>query len=470
MFAQFRWQLVLTYVIIILLTLSLVTFYIIHESKKYNVEQKQMEILTQANVLSGYVSNYDNNQGISLFDMLDEQGNLGEETRIILLDTDGVVLFDSDGTASKLEGKSLMDPLVLNAIDGTSASSNRTESDGAVIVSAAAPVTVQGQVTGVVYVEAACNDISEYMEHLRTSLIAIAILVSLLVGLLSFFFAGLILRPITALTHKLKDITESDEPPALDVHSGGEVGELVNAFNIMTDRIHEQEAKRQEFVSNASHELKTPLSAIRLISDSILSAPDASREMIDDFLGDMNNEVDRLTRIINKLLDLTKMDNQRTEEEHTFELTNINEIVLSIAKSLYPLAEKKNIHFTCEVQGDIYILLDKDRIWESIYNIADNSIKYTPEGGEVSLSLTKDETNAIITIQDNGIGIAPEEQHMIFDRFYRVDKARARDTGGTGLGLAIALSGVELHGGNIEVESEEGQGSLFRIILPIITT
>ena len=455
---------VLTYVIIILLSLSLITFYVIRVSRKYNVNQKELEILTQANILSSYVSNNGAEKGISLF------GRLGDESRILLLDKGGTVTFDTNEGSSRIKGKTFMHPLVLGAYNGESGSDHRKDSDGVVVVSAAAPVTVKGELDGVVYIEEACIDIEEYMSQLQTSLIAIAILASILIGLLSFFFAGLILRPITNLTDKLEELTESDEPPVLEEEYGGEVGELVHAFNIMTEKIHLQEAKRQEFVSNASHELKTPLSAIRLISDSILSAPDAPREMIDDFLGDMNNEVDRLTRIINKLLDLTKMDNQRTIEENKFELTNINEIVLNIAKSLYPLAEKKNIKFTCEVQGDIYILLDKDRIWESIYNIADNSIKYTQERGEVSMTVTKDEMNAIITITDNGIGIAPEEQHLIFDRFYRVDKARARETGGTGLGLAIALSGVEMHGGNIELESEEGKGSTFRIVIPIITT
>ena len=459
-----------TYVIIILLTLSLITVYVLRVSKENSIQQKKMEILTQANILSGYVSDQNGEEEPSVFDILIEQGRLGTESRIIYLDPDGMVVMDTDESASKLEGKYLLEPLVLKALAGESDSASRSEEDGSLVVSAAAPVMSSGVLHGVVYVEASADAIVEYMDDLQASLIAIAVIMSILIALLSFFFAGMILRPITALTNRLKGLEESEEMPDLEGNYGGEVGELIAAFNIMTERIHTQEEKRQEFVSNASHELKTPLSAIRLISDSILSAPDADREMIEEFLGDMNNEVDRLTRIINKLLELTKMDNQRTMEENKFELTNVSEIVLAIAKSLYPLAEKKGIRFTCEVQGDIYILLDKDRIWEAIYNIADNSIKYTPENGEVRISVEKDEQNAIISVKDNGIGIAPENQHMIFDRFYRVDKARARETGGTGLGLAIALSGVELHGGNIEVESEEGKGSLFRIILPIITT
>ncbi len=466
---QFRWQLVLTYVIIILLTLTLLTAYVLHVSEDYNISQKKMEVLTNANVLAGYVSNFSDGN-IYWMDLVPEQIRIGTESRILLLRQDGTVVMDTDQSSSALEGKYVMEPLVLGAIGGTSNSASRKEADGSLVVSAAAPVTNQGVVSGVVYVETACMEITEYMDNLRQSLMAIAVLVSIFIALLSFFLAGMILRPVRQMTTRLKAIAASDEPPVMDKAVGGEIGELVDAFNMMTEKLNSQEEKRQEFVSNASHELKTPLSAIRLISDSILSTPDAPREMIDEFLGDMNNEVDRLTRIINKLLDLTKLENQQTETEHKFELTNVNEIVLNVAKALYPLAEKKNIRFNCEAQGDIYILLDRDRIWESIYNIADNSIKYTPENGSVDMTVTKDEQHAIITIRDTGIGIAPEDQHMIFDRFYRVDKARARETGGTGLGLSIALSGVELHGGNIEVESTEGMGSVFRIIIPIITT
>ena len=457
--------------IIILLTMSLITVYILRVSRENSIHQKEMELLTQANILSGYVSDRNGaGQEPSFFAILAEQGRIGNESRIIYLDQDGMVVYDTDESASKLEGKYLLEPLVLKALAGESDSAYRNETDGTLVVSAAAPVMATGVLYGVVYMETAGTAITEYMDELQTSLMAIAILVSIVIALLSFFFAGLILRPITTLTKRLRGLGETEEPAVIEENYGGEVGELVEAFNILNERIHTQEIKRQEFVSNASHELKTPLSSIRLLSDSILSAPDADREMIDEFLADMNNEVDRLTRIINKLLELTKMDTERDTKENPFELTSISEIVLAIAKSLYPLAEKKGIKFTCEVPGDIYILLDKDRIWEAIYNIADNSIKYTPENGEVRLWVEKDEQNAIISIKDNGIGIAPEDQHMIFDRFYRVDKARARETGGTGLGLAIALSGVELHGGNIEVESEEGKGSTFRIILPIITT
>jgi len=235
----------------------------------------------------------------------------------------------------------------------------------------------------------------------------------------------------------------------------------------MTHQIQLQESKRQEFVSNASHELKTPLSSIKLISDSLLNVQDAPREMVDEFLTDMNVQVERLTRIVDKLLTLTRMDSSASVSRMEFAVADLTELCMNITKALRPLAEQKHIELEYNPQLTVYSKIERDRMWEAIYNVLDNSIKYTKEGGKVTMNLLKEENNVIIEISDTGIGIASEELYKIFDRFYRVDKARARETGGTGLGLSIALTAVELHGGNIKVESEEGVGSTFRIIIPI---
>ena len=161
------------------------------------------------------------------------------------------------------------------------------------------------------------------------------------------------------------------------------------------------------------------------------------------------------------------MDNSGSVSRMEFAVADITEICSNVAKALRPLAEQKHIELIYNAEAAIYSKVERDRIWEAIYNLLDNSIKYTKEDGTVTLSVSKDESNVFITVKDTGIGIASEEIYKIFDRFYRVDKARARETGGTGLGLSIALTAVELHGGNTHVESEEGVGSTFKIIIPI---
>lgn len=179
----------------------------------------------------------------------------------------------------------------------------------------------------------------------------------------------------------------------------------------------------------------------------------------------MNNEVERLTRIIERLLDMTQMDSSQMSMQ--FIHTDVRELVHEIFDKLAPLAKSKDIALTMNTPEEEVILpIERDTLTEAIYNIADNSIKYTESGGSVSISISRDLGNVYIAVTDTGIGIPKEEVQKIFDRFYRVDKARARETGGTGLGLSIALDAVKLHNGHIEVKSEEEKGSRFTITLP----
>ncbi len=161
------------------------------------------------------------------------------------------------------------------------------------------------------------------------------------------------------------------------------------------------------------------------------------------------------------------MDASVYNSNKTFVTANLKDVISGVTGALSKIAWQNGVNLKFYKNNDVFILMEQNKIWEAVYNITDNAIKYTPYGGKVELFLEKDLNNAIITIADTGIGIAKEEVGKIFDRFYRVDKARSRETGGTGLGLSIALSAVEMHGGHIDVESEEGKGSVFRIYLPL---
>ena len=194
---------------------------------------------------------------------------------------------------------------------------------------------------------------------------------------------------------------------------------------------------------------------------------DVPQEMIYEFLNDMNEEVDRLTTIINDLLDLTRMDSARYNNSIKFVTGNLKDVVRGVVSALTKIAIQRGVTLSFNGNNDVFMLMEENKIWEAVYNITDNAVKYTPYGGRVDVFLEKDIHNAIITVKDTGIGISKEEISKIFDRFYRVDKARSRETGGTGLGLSIALSAVEMHEGHIDVESEEGVGCVFRIYLPL---
>ena len=459
-----RWKLVLTYFIIIALTLGLIGIYVTNSMQQYILNQKKISTLSQANVIAGYISQYQDlsNDGINY---LLAQQQLPSDCRVLMLDLEARVTYDSNNGV--MQGKYMPNASILNAIEGNNTVEKINDADGELIICAAVPTVTNKMVTGVIYYQASATDASDFMNQIFVTMMMLTILVSILIGVVSFVMSGIITEPIRDLTEKLSEAADEEGDYIIEKTTGGEVGKLIDSFNKMTDHIRLQEEKRQEFVSNASHELKTPLSSIKLISDSLLNAPDAPKEMVDEFLTDMNVQVERLARIVDKLLTLTRMDSASSVSRMEFAVADITELCSNIAKALRPLAEQKHIELEYNPELTVYSKIERDRMWEAIYNVLDNSIKYTRENGKVTMNLSKDEHNIIIEIKDTGIGIAQDELYKIFDRFYRVDKARARETGGTGLGLSIALTAVELHGGNIQVESEEGVGSTFRIFIPI---
>ncbi|MCD8048245.1 MAG: cell wall metabolism sensor histidine kinase WalK [Clostridia bacterium] len=456
---------VITYLLIIAMTATMIIWYTTHSMSDYLISQKKRDVLTQANVISGYVSQYQdlNTQTISY---LLQQQQISSSSRVIMVNADAEIIYDSMSESS-LAGKVMLKQLVLDALSGNNATQSEYSDEGELIVSAAVPITLEKSVTGAILLQSSAASINEYTSKMTKTIISLAILVAVLSAALALFLSGVITKPITRLTRSVVLMSENDTEEKLELSHGGEIGDLVESFNKLIDKLQLQEQKRQEFVSNASHELKTPLSSIKLISDSLIQNPDTPRETELEFLNDMNVQVDRLSRIIDKLLTLTRMDDSAAVSRMEFTVMDISELTENVVKALRPLAESKNIKLTYDADIGVFSRIEKDRLWEAIYNVLDNSIKYTPEGGSVKMTVERDEKCAVITVADTGIGMATSEIYKIFDRFYRVDKARSRETGGTGLGLSIAMTAVELHGGNIQVESREGAGSRFKITIPI---
>lgn len=455
----------MTYILIIALTTSLIIRYTTNSMTQYLLSQKESDVLTQANVLSNYVSQYQDLSAETISYLLQQQ-QISSSSRIIMVDTDAKITYDSISEGS-LVGKIMLKQLVLDALSGNNITQSEKSNEDEWVISAAVPIIRDKTVTGAILFQSGAASINEYTAKMMRRILSLAIVVAVISALLGFFLSDIITRPIRLLTRSMVKMSENDAEEKLDINYGGEIGDLVLSFNKLIDKLRLQEQKRQEFVSNASHELKTPLSSIKLISDSLLQNPDAPREMEEEFLNDMNVQVDRLTRIIDKLLTLTKMDDSAAVSRMEFTVIDITELTANVVKALRPLAESKNINLIYDSDIGIFSRIEKDRLWEAFYNILDNSIKYTPEGGTVKMSVERDNNCAVVTVSDTGIGIAQSEIYRIFDRFYRVDKARSRETGGTGLGLSIALNAVELHGGNIQVESEEGKGSRFKLTIPI---
>ena len=222
---------------------------------------------------------------------------------------------------------------------------------------------------------------------------------------------------------------------------------------------------RDEFVSNVSHELKTPITSIRVLADSLMSMEEVPVELYQEFMADISDEIDRESKIIDDLLSLVKMD--KAVEELNMVRLDINGLVQQILKRLRPIARKRNVELTFESIREVTADVDEVKLSLAVNNLVENAIKYNVEDGWVRVTLDADHRFFYIKVADSGIGIPEEFQSHVFERFYRVDKARSRETGGTGLGLAITRKVVLMHHGAIRVASREGEGSVFTVRIPL---
>ena len=436
--------------------------YIFTSLKEHFTSQKKIEYLTQANVIANTVAEntpFDKD----VFSVLFSPSKVQNDIRFYILDKDAIIIFDTREN-SNMVGKALLKEEVLTALKGKDGANINHSDDAGWTFDIAVPVIKAQETIGVVYLAVSAETTMNFVNEVSRNLIIISIFVSILIGILSAIFAGIITEPIERLTKFILGISKAGKIPKIDMKRNDEIGQLASAFNDMSDRINTFDEKKQDFVANVSHEFKTPLSTIKLLSDSIMQMQVLDMDVVKEFLGDINNEVERLTNITEDLLEQTKLE----IEQSTFDMqmVSLNVMVLKIIDSLSMVAKAKEITIVMEAEKEIMLLADYDKLWQAIYNIIDNGIKYTNQGGKIEINLFQNDKETEIFIKDNGIGIPQDSISKIFDRFYRVDKARSRDTGGTGLGLSIALSSVELHKGKIEVESVVGEGTLFKITLP----
>lgn len=456
-----RWKICLTYLIIILVVLAVLSAFLISTLYAYLFDQKKVEVLTSANIIASIVSEDFSEAYIG--EKL-PQMPLEKNARAIVVNPECTVLFDSYKETS-IKGKTFINSAITGSLlkDGKNLASAYKE-NGSWFIDASVPVIKNAKTVGAVYLIQSGDSTQDVISHIGNALFILGGLILLFVGIFSTSMASILTLPIERFTKFINNMPK-DSLQHVQVSSRDEIGQLAIAFNSLIDRMAELEEKRRTFVSNASHELKTPLSIIKLLSDSLIQTENPDPEFIKEFLSDMSKEVERLTRIIEKLLDMTQMDS--SQQSMQFVHMDVREIADEVYTKLVPLARSKEISLTINTPDEEVILpVERDTLTEAVYNIADNSIKYTESGGSVSLSVSRDLANVYIAVTDTGIGIPKEEVQKIFDRFYRVDKARARETGGTGLGLSIALDAVKLHGGHIEVKSEEEAGSRFTITLP----
>jgi len=456
-----------------LITLFLFGYYMLSTMKSYLYEDEKLNVTTTSNVVASFAVDYidPETQMLKTDEFTDFINGMGidSQMRVFLLDKDVKVVYDSQNNRNML-GAAQVRPAVMAAINGVDGFMEYESNDSDIFFDASAPVfDHSGEVIGVVEIVYTPEGVTKIRDAIMSDMAFLILAISLLVGIIIFVMANLVSKRIVDFTSKITSMSDDgilDEK--LDISGHDEISRLGEAFNTMSEKVILLEEQRVQFVSDASHELKTPLSSIKLMADSILQTPDISMDYVREFLGDMNDEVDRLNRIVNKLLYITKMDVHHEDDNKTFELVSLGDITGGIEKNLQPLAKKEGITLVFTTPGEILLMANRDVLWQGIYNIVDNAIKYTDSDGYVLVSTQREGSKVIIEVRDTGVGISSEEIDKIFDRFYRVDKARARSTGGTGLGLSIALGAIKYHNGEIDVKSEPGKGSTFTITLPDI--
>lgn len=472
-FSSITTRLVVTYFLIMIISLLLFGYYILTSMKTYLYSEEKLNVTTMSNMVASFAVEYIDENGVldkDEFDNFLSDVRMDARMRVIVLGKDITVMYDSQNNRN-LIGTAQVRPSVLTAINGTDGYMEYDTDSDYMTLDAAAPIFgAEGKVIGVVNIVYVPETTGNFLGAIMTEMAFLIIVILLLVGVIIFVVASLVSKRIVDFTSKITSMSDDgilDEK--LDISGHDEISRLGEAFNTMSEKVVMLERQRVQFVSDASHELKTPLSSIKLMADSILQTPDISMEYVKEFMNDMNNEVDRLNRIVNKLLYITKMDVRSSEDDKNMQYICLNDIMQGIEKNLQPLAKKADVSLVFTTPGDIYMTANKDVLWQGIYNIVDNAIKYTDTDGYVIVKMEKENGVIIIEVRDTGVGISEDDIDKIFDRFYRVDKARARETGGTGLGLSIALSAVNYHGGHIEVTSEPGKGTTFVITIPDTT-
>lgn len=449
-----------TAIILILGKLLVVSF----ETKMWN--QKISTIETRCDMVADRISESGFRFSVgdnSLETEVDQFAGL-MEGRIMVVDQNYRIIRDTYGIE---DNRYLITSDILKVMSGESVSPRNVDGQYMEIFYPIKDGTGQ-QIIGALCIISSCQDVYEMVSYMkdqysRLSLLMITILLALNVGI-----AVLMTRKFKVLNQSVRYIAAGHTDEQVKVVGFSEMKETAQSFNEILGKMQLLEDSRQEFVSNVSHELKTPITSIKVLAESLLMQPDADASLYREFMGDIVEEIDRENKIITDLLSLVKMD--KKVANMNIATVNINELIEGIIKRLRPIGLKRGIEIGFEQFRPVTAEIDEVKLSLAISNLIENGIKYNKDNGWVHVYLNADHKFFYIKVEDSGVGIPEEFQEHIFERFYRVDKARSRETGGTGLGLAITRDVALLHKGAIKVHSHPGEGTTFTMRIPLTYT
>ena len=455
-------------ILIILIILGIVPTVIVTYTMLHNYQDRAVSMLTetvqdQSEILCNLIikENYLNDTGSQTVNTKLEMFADLYNGRVLLADRDFKIVGDTFYTE---EGKTLLSSLAVKCFKGEKASNFDLKSK---VLEVAVPVQspdVQ-QIQGVMLMTISTIEIGDMMAELEQKgmmLIGIIVVLSIF---LSWLLSTILVKPLARVTKAIEDLTDGMQDDAISVPDYTETELITDAFNKMVNRMKILDESRQEFVSNVSHELKTPLTSMKVLADSLVGQQGVPEELYQEFMGDITAEIDRENKIITDLLSLVKMDKKAADLNITH--MDINQLLEDILKRLRPIADKRNIDLILDCFRPVEADVDEVKFTLAISNLVENGIKYNVDDGWVRVSLDADHKYFYVTVADSGMGIPEDSIERIFERFYRVDKSHSKEIGGTGLGLAITRSAIAMHHGAIKVFSKEGEGTTFSVRIPL---
>jgi len=449
-----------TYIVVIAAVLALLNTYPVIQSQDSVFRSKATALQSQALVISSALAGPDGLTADGVGRVMDVLGDTGL-SRVLVTDSTGAALYDSVASAA-VRGRYPLLAEIVSALRGYDVFRCDYVS-GAFHSRAAVPVVYRGVTVGAVYLDEVDAEQGQMLSSIQQTLRSLSLAVAALALALSIVFSKVMTRRMEQLLSGIRTVREGEYSHRVKVRGRDELSQLAGEFNDLTGRLQTTEEVRRRFVSDASHELKTPLASIRLLSDSILQNDHIDPDIAREFVGDIGEEAGRLQRITEKLLTLTRLDAGAPVETM---VVDVGEVACRVEHMLAPLAQAAQVSIALDVREEALVWANPDDLYQVLFNLVENGVKYNQPGGQVFLSVRKEGDQVVIAVEDTGVGIPAQDIDKVFDRFYRVDKARSRAAGGTGLGLSIVRDTVRRHGGTVEVRPRGSEGTRFIVTFP----
>ncbi len=451
----------LSYLSILTVVLVLLNIYPVLASQELLFQSKRESLQRQETVMSSALMELESltaERVARVMEMLDSTGL----SRVVVTDPSGLILYDSGSEVQEDVPQYLLHQELVSALGGLDISYSRYE-DGVFYSTVTAPIFYRGVIIGGVYLQDIDREQGALLLNLQDNLRNISVVIVVAALVMSSLFSQLLTRRITALLRAIRIVGDGAYGHQLKLRGNDELSHLATEFNNLSDRLQSTEEVRRRFISDASHELKTPLASICLLTDSILQNENIDDSLMREFVGDIGEQAGRLTRITEHLLMLSRLDNLPAA---TAQAVDVDEVVRRVFSALSHMAKEREVTLRREIPSGCLVRCTVDELHQICSNLVENAIKYNTVNGRVLVYTTPKENEIHITVEDTGVGIPEDDLPKVFNRFYRVDKARSRAAGGTGLGLSIVRDTVRRHGGWVEAAPRPGGGTIFTVGLP----